>query len=249
MGKLHQALAPLDEKKKQAANGLSDTARVFGKAGDYFSGFVKVTTAHDEARAKEMNGTEHKAMVTTVPAKLKHTAGMLTALIDLQATIDKANQSAVADLIVDGQTLLTGVTSVTLLAIEREFKKFLEIVKQAPTNTIGIEWVPAPDLGEGMWKSKHDQVAKKHEQTIVGIVLSPATDKFPAQIDKLSKQVPVADITTTLFSGALTSADKADICERLQKIIDAAKEAVTRANDVDAPVQHLGDKLFKFVLG
>lgn len=249
MAKLHQALAPPDEKKKQVANGLADMLRVFSKAGDYFSGSVKVTTAHDEARAKEMNGTEHKAMATTVPAKLKHTAGMITSLIDLQATIDKANQSAVADLIVDDQVLLTGVTSVTLLAIEREFKKFLEIVKQAPTNTIGIEWAPAPELGDHVWKSKYDQVAKKQEQTIVGIILAPATDKHPAQIDKLPRQVPVADYTTTLFSGALTSAEKADICERLQKIIDAAKEAVTRANDVDAVAQHLGDKLFKFALG
>lgn len=223
--------------------------RVFSKAGDYFSGFVKVTTAHDESRAKEMNGTEHKALATTVPAKLEHTAGMISSLIDLQATIDKANQSAVADLIVDDVVLLTGVTSVTLLAIEREFKKFLEIAKQAPTNTLGIEWVPAPEISADVWKSKHDQVAKKTEQTISPIILVPATDRHPAQVDKIPKQVPVADYTTTLFSGALTSADKAAICERLQKVIDAAKEAVTRANDVDAPAQHLGAKLFKFALG
>ena len=249
MPKQHALLAVLATKKKTADDTLADTKRTFGKIDTYFSGSVKTTKAHDEARSKELDGTEHQALTTTVPVKLQHTTGLLAGYLDVICAIDTGNTIAKADFVLGGKTVLENVPAPTLIAIEREFKKLLEVLKDAPTHPLGKEWEEDKDAQHpGTYKTVHDVVTKRTEQTIVAQVLAPATDKHPAQVDKLSVQKAIADITTSFQTGTISSAEKARLCERCQEIITAAAEALTRANDVEVNAAKIGDKLYAFVL-
>ena len=61
--------------------------------------------------------------------------------------------------------------------------------------------------------------------------------------------IPIADITETTYSGMISSADRAAILERVEKLIRAAKEARTRANDAEVIPIKVGEDIASFILG
>jgi len=80
------------------------------------------------------------------------------------------------------------------------------------------------------------------------IILSQATDKFPAQTQLITEDVTVGYMRLTKMSGSITSLRKKEIlnrCELLLRSINISREA---ANNTEADSVNIGDTIFQYLL-
>ena len=248
MPKLHQLIAVQADSDAKNKALIDESAKVFSNKSDLFWGSVKTVKAFDQARSQEIDSTEYKERATTVPERLDYTFQSIADNLNLIAQIDATNAIARADLVIDGQVLLKDVPAVTLLALEREGKKWLELIRHSPTLPHGIAWEPAPQEGKNVFVTKHPVVNKKTEKVSTPVVLYAATKEHPAQVKENIINIPIADITETTYSGMISSADKAALLDRVEKIIRAAKEARTRANEAEVVPLKIGREIASFIL-
>ena len=73
------------------------------------------------------------------------------------------------------------------------------------------------------------------------VVLAAATDKHPAQVKESTADVVVGMFTTKIWSGAMTTQQKADVLALLDKLTVAAKQARNRANTVEVVHNTIGN--------
>jgi hypothetical protein len=113
------------------------------------------------------------------------------------------------------------------------------VIEAAPTLDATKHWVKAPDVGHYIWRFRDPEVKTKTDKTIMGVTLSPATEKHPAQVEKVSKDVVVGNFHTVKMSGCCTAVQKSDAMVRIDQLLVEVKQARMRANEtvvVDANV-------------
>ena len=93
------------------------------------------------------------------------------------------------------------------------------------------------------------QVTTKTEKKVTPVILYPATEKHPAQIEKVTEDVPVGTFTLSVISGATTAIQKANVIAVLDDLIIEVKKARTRANSVEVQKVYIGKTLTDLVLG
>ena len=248
MAKLHELLAAFKDKVAKTAKIRQETLKVFVHNVALFWGSTKTTKAHNESRSKEFDSVAHKERATTVPERLFYSFAAFMEEIDIIATMDMSNTTAFADLIVDDVVIAKKVPAVTLLAIEREAKLWREAIEAAPTRDTSIAWDPAPDVGEYVYVCRHPVTTKRTEKQSVIVELAAATKEHKAQVKENIADVPVADITEIVYNGMISSREKMELLERCDKIIAAAKEAKSRANEADVIPLKIGDPIQAFIL-
>jgi len=246
MAKLHELLA-VEADLTNTANKLMEEANTtFIKKPDHFTGFTKETKYLDERRSLE-NTTENKQLVTTVDDKLdyalSHAGKMYDALLQKEAT----NQTAKADLIVDGKTIAKDIPSTFLLGMESRLKIVRALVEGIPTLPPAIEW--RDDINAGKGRYRNNPVATfKTEKKVEFVTLAPATDKHPAQVKDWTADVNVARVDTTTFSGMWSTQRKADVLDRIDTLAQAVKQARQRANMAEVVPVKIGAALLDFIL-
>lgn len=244
MGKLHELLAVEGDLKGAAEKILAETVNTFTKKEHHF------TKRHKSYQPLEEGGEpfppENQEMVTTVEAKLDHTAGIVGKYLNAMAEKELTNTEAKAQIIVDGVPLLQEELPATLLlALEGKLKQIREIYNSIPTLDPAETWkwdnqtrTFEADAKESF---KLKKVMKNH-------VKAPATDKHPAQVEVYSEDVRVGKWTEKKWSGMLTPAQKSDLIAQIDKLTQAVKQARQRAND--AQVKKTADiaaALFDFI--
>lgn len=246
MPKMHEILAA--EPNVAGAWGAmkDETLRVFDRA----DAFVRVTTTkkHFAEEDSKLDTTETKDNTTTVAERVSYLLSRSFAKhLDLQLQKDATNQQAKADLVVGGQTLAKDVPAQTLLLLEKELTAIRQVLLKAPTLQSGPVWIR--DEGNGLYVTKEPQVTFSTKKTIRPVILVQATEHHPAQVDRVSEDVPVAKIEKVTWSGALSSAEKAAIVGRVDALIVAAKKARQRANNTEASKARIGAAVADFILG
>lgn len=98
-------------------------------------------------------------------------------------------------------------------------------------------------------KGSAPQTSKRTEKDTLHKVLTQATDKHPAQIEKWTVDVPVARIETTHVSGMWTPAKKAEVLARVDKLLNAVKKSRQMANTVETQKLKVGGKIINYILG
>lgn len=246
-GKMHELLAV---EKTIAANyqrDLTETKSVLAKP-EMFTKIVKTLTHFDDA-SRHLDATDVQDMTTTVRERLGWFGDIAAKFYDVQLQKDKTNQSAVADLVVDGKVLTPAVPATTLLMLETKLQDLRAVIAAAPTLTAGTEWLADPTEGDAKYVTVHDLVSFKNKKSTIPVVLYPATDKHPAQVEKVVEETPVGRYVTKKWSGALSSADKADVLGRLDELLQATKVARQKANQADADSSKFGAQIIGFILG
>lgn len=247
--KLHELLAVREDRSSKAKKLTDETRHVLGHNRNLFAGTIKTTKSHSDSRSKEFDAQEVIAVTTSVQSRLEYTFSSIIAAIDVAASIALTNTVAKADIIVDGKTLKAGVPSTTLLELEKELVQWRETVNFCPTLPAGVEWIPAENQAvTGVFVTKHAIVKKRTEKVTTPVVLYAATDKHPAQVEKVVNDVPVADITEISYNAMLTSEAKAAMMERAEKLIEAVKAARARANDTEVQFSNVGKVLVDYLL-
>lgn len=249
MGKMHEILAVESDREDVAKKITTETINTFSKKPEHFQGHTKSLKFFDEERNSNEGGqTEEKMLVTTVDEKLNYALESVARYYDVVLQKDLTNQKAVADLIVDGKTLATGLPATFLLGLEKKFVRLRDMFRNIPTLPPGVKWVKDESAGKGIYRLDHAAETFKTEKQPRHKILVEPTKEHRAEIEKWNENVNVGKYITEAQSGMISPAEKSERIARLDSLIRATKEARMRANTTEVVKANIGDKINTFIM-
>jgi hypothetical protein len=248
MGKLHELLAVEGDLKGTVSKLSAEATKTFSKS-EMFLGQHRHLRMFNADNQDNVVGDEYREMVTTVPAKLEYLSDAYIKYFDAVLQKELTNQTAVADLVVDGSVLATGLPATFLLGMESRLKEFRQVLEGTPTLAPGVAWEKDENAGKGVYKMKSAEEKMKTAKTFMHKVLYEATDRHPAQIEKWEEQVAVGKYITNVSCGMLSPADKSSLLARVDNMIQGVKKARMKANMTEVVEREVGTQMFKYILG
>jgi hypothetical protein len=243
---LHQIIAVEKDLEQQARAIVEEATNIFNKKADHCDGIMKVYKSYDEAGEKLP--PESKEVVTTVKEKLDYTKESLTKAINTTLAREETNGSgrAVAELVV-GNTNFGKLSATSFIALERYLEKIRDEYKAIPTLDATKSWNKESSSGRNLYISQ--DTTYRTTRSNVPLVMAPATDKHPAQVQLVQKDSQVGEYHTTYFSGRITSLEKSLLLGKIDDLIIAVKKAREQANQVKVVEVDIGKKIFDFING
>lgn len=246
MGKMHQLLAVEPDLGKKADALILEAKATFAKA-DRFEGHVRRVEMFDLARSKEET-QDSKAVVTTVDEKLGFVLPAVANYFDSLYQKELGNQTAKADLIVNGVVIAKDVPATFLLGMEKRLQAMRDnLFLTIPTLDPNLTWAKNENLTEGVLQSQTIENYKT-EKVVEPLVLYPATDKHPAQVEKVSLDRNVGKTVTVKHSGMWSVARKAEVLGKIDALLEGVKRARMVANDAEIPTQRIARAMLDYVL-
>ena len=249
MGQLHELLAVEGELEGQFKKILAETLSTFAKKPDHFLGSVLRAVMFAEEDANLVPADEHSKLDTTVNKKLAYMFKTVQKYLNAVAQKDLTNQSAKADVVVDGKTILSDVPVTTLLGLETKLKQVRDVLTAIPTMPPGVEFELDPSQGEDVYKRVHPEEKFLTRKTFRHQILVQATEHHPAQIEKWEEDQRVGKKIKEVWSGMLTPAQKSDMLGRCDSLIRAVKQARQRANSEEVKNIKIGNAITDFIMG
>ena len=243
--KLHQITALLKGIKTRVYSEVTALHKESQKP-DPFLGFAKTYRKKDED--SEDYAPENKRVVLVASEVLRKLAKLQTEVFDITASQEWANTSAKADLVVDGQVLLTDVPVTYLLFLEKQLIDVRTFVEKLPTLDDNREWLADPNSRLFKTEKVTTFKTKKVQRAIVkyDAVIKDGVG-LPAQTEMITEDVVVGSWDTVSHSGAIPVPRKEAILERVDKLIKAVKVARENANDQETAEHKIGDALFGYL--
>jgi hypothetical protein len=251
MAKLHEVLAA--EKTRVAAwNKLhAETIHKLKSPTDFFTGHSKALSMIEDTpsnKALEAQAAEEKIVVSTVRDTLDYAFTIFGKSEDLQFQKNATNRVATGTVMWEGTPLLTDMPVDELLGLEARLAKIKELYETMPTLGGAREWVRDPSMGEHVWKSAQPEYNTKTEKVMVPVTLAPATDKHPAQVEKVTRDNVVGKVTIIHRSGACTTNQKAAALALVDALLVEIKHARMRANETEVVKGEVGKVLVNLLM-
>lgn len=252
MGRLFELLAS-EKSLSDAANKLiAETKTKFQKAESYFKGHIKTLRMLEEKpenQAVELAAADHKPVTTNVLETLQYTLDHWAKAEDVIFQKNCTNQTARADLEFRGAVLKCDVPVDELMGLEARLTSLRGMLQEVPTLDASREWEPDTQRGAGFWKAKQKETTTKTEKVMTPVVMYAATDKHPAQIEKVTKDVVVGSFTQQYFSGSATTVGKSEAIKAVDDLIVECRKARNRANTVEAHNGRIGGDIVRVIMG
>lgn len=240
---LNQVLAVEKGTKAKAESELTRAYHLLQKP-DLLTGIAKTYQPKDEEG--DQLPPESKRVQVKADELLRQVSGYLGELFDVTLTKDAANCAAAGDVVVDGKTVLKAVPVTTLLFLEKKLTDVHTFVAKLPTLDPAYEWHRDP--AQDCWATEPRQTHRTNKVQRP-LVMAPATDKHPAQVQLITEDVVAGYWTTIGFSGAAETQRVNEIVARVEKLQAAVKMAREAANSVEAPRVEMGSAIFGYLLG
>jgi len=224
--RLNQLLAALKQRKSTAYGQVTALHRNSQKI-PLLSGIERTYQPRDDD-GDHLPGESQRVQIN-LQDLLHEIAKIQRPALSDQLAVDKTNQHASADVVIDGQVLLADVPAVSLLSLEKLLNDWATILEKLPLLDPSQEWEQDPNSPAGIYRTppvktvKTKKVPRNH-------VIAEATDKHPAQVQVYHEDIPVGDWTTIRYSGAMSPSLHADLRERLAALQAAVKHAREQAN-------------------
>ncbi len=152
-------------------------------------------------------------------------------LFNVKYTRESWNTQAKADLVVDGQTLLTGVPTTYFLFLEREIAQIRSgLVARFPVLDPAEDWHWDPARGIWVTEPKVTESTAKVPQVQV---LHPPTKEHPAQVRAWDADEKVGEWTNVKLSGQFPADDVKAMYDRCSRLLVAVKQAREQANSIE----------------
>lgn len=243
MAKLNQIVAVVNGKKTRSQRALTDIYKQLQKPTlfDGISRSYQPLDEEGETQPPEKKNVQYKAKQAIAEARTA-----LLELLDATATQDYSNCEARADVVVDGQTVLSQVPVTHLLFLEKQMTDLHTFVSQIPTLDPAETW---------RWDENADcfandpAVSNRTKKVPRSHILYEATEKHPAQVEMYHEDIKVGEWRTIKFSSALPAQERNEIIGRIRKLQEAIKFAREEANNREVENVHIGNKVFDFVFG
>jgi len=243
MARLNQIIAVEKGVKSRSFQELTEAHHALQKPA-LLAGITRTYQPKDE------EGEQLPPEATKVQVKaeeiIRQTGGILTRLFDVTATKDWTNCTARADVVLDGQPLLTQVPVTYLLFLEKQLVDLHTFVRKLPVLDAADSWTY--DASADCWATEPVQTVKT-KKVPRNHVKAEATEKHPAQVEMYYEDVVVGHWKTVKFSGALPARRVNELLERVEKLQQAVKFAREEANGVDVTDQEVGDRVFRYLFG
>ena len=253
-GKLHQLIAVEGDLDSTNNKVMEEAKLTFTKRAEHFKGQERSYEAFregDQETPDEKFDTEVVPITTTVHDKLGYVSEHFIRYLDAYVQKEATNQIAVADVVIDGNTLFKNMPATALLGLEKRLRKLREMYELIPTLAPGVEWVPDNDKGEHIYKSKNPKEKAKTKKEPQSKVLVPPFVKdgvgIPAHVEKWDDTITIGKYITVEFSSMLTPADKSKLLGRIDKLSRAVKKARQTANEANIVEIAVGSEILKFI--
>lgn len=248
MGKAHEGIAVRPEVDGQASRILQETQGVFKNNSHLFQGRLRKYEPFDEEERGRGSLEEHQELATTVAKRLAYTFSVLNRAVDLSFQLESTNQQAKADVTVDGNVLIKDAPVTFLLGLEKKLAEWKQVFHTMPTLQAGVAWELDETQGKDVYVSKHPEVTFKTKKVTKFHTVAEATEHHPAQVRDVVENVNEGKYTTMHWSGMISSAEKADILGRIDKLSRAVKKARQRANDQEMVEKKVAKIISEFIL-
>jgi hypothetical protein len=239
--KLNQVIALSKTAKAVGEDGLTQAYHNVSKLQP-MSGISRTYQPRDDDG--ETLPPESTRLQVRVSDLLASAARAVERQIDIVATLDVGNQLAVADVVVDGNRLLTNVPVTTLLFLEKKVTSLVDVIKKLPVLDAGETWTF--DEGQDAYSTAPVQTVRT-KKVPRNHVRAEATDKHPAQVEVWYEDITVGYWNTVKYSGAVTAKQKAEMLERAQKLAAAVKVAREEANGIEVADRKIGAAIFSYL--
>lgn len=244
---LHQVLAAEKARRAQTQQAFTSAIRLLGKDGGAF-GFQKTYEPLEDNDGKSVRlEPQSQEVAYRVESVLSDLKASLENSWNLTATKEQTNTAASADIVFRDKVIAEKVPVGLLLHLEKQLQ-FLanDVLSSLPTLTLDREWVF--NEGAGLF-----QTAPTYTQRVspakVPLELSPATPQHPAQVTLVEKSEIQGTWSTIHYSGAITSARKRELLERVHDLIEAVRTARQRANLQEAQTSTVGSEVLNVLFG
>lgn len=242
---LHQILAVESDRKNVVNKVIAEGKNTFNKKPGLFNGIFRSYQPIDEKDVERFSD-ETKPVEYTVRDKFQYVMKHVASYVDLAYQKDMANTMAKADIIVDDDVLASNVPAVMLITLEKQLIALRGVFEAAPTLGLGYEW-KVDDKAKNTWKATGKPVYKSKKKT-TAVVLYPATKEHPAQVKEVVEDIRVGQWNEIFRSGALSSAEKSEFLEKIDKLIGSIKKARSRANNQEVSKDRIANKIFNYIL-
>jgi hypothetical protein len=253
MAQLHELLAAEKTATAQRDNLAKETENKFAKGEQYYSGFTKTLKmlGDDPSNASvEAAARQDKTLPTTVVSTIDYFFKFWGRAEDVLFQKNVTNTKAVADIEYKGNVIAKDVPVDELMGLETRLSDLRKMFTQMPTLDASKDWEPDTSAAQpGTWRAVNDSVTTKTEKVMTPVVLYPHSEKHPAQIEKVTKDVVVGTFTTKTISGATTAIQKANALAAIDELLIEVKKARTRANSVPVVNVQIGKTLTDIIFG
>lgn len=241
--KQHQVLARL---KGVAANSHSVITRVHHELmkNQLLAGIVKTYEKKDD-EGDDYPG-EYQRVVMRADRKIAELLVPLAELLDVTAARDYTNTVAVAEVAVDGVTLIEKAPVPYLLWLEQRLLNYVTVLSKLPTLDPSTTWTWDP--AEGAYASDPVRTVKT-KKVEFPLILHPPTDKHPAQVKVSTTDEVQGYWTTRRLSGAFRQDDVDNALDRTRKLLDAVRIAHAEANQREAIWPNHGERVINYIFG
>ena len=242
MGQLHELLAVEGDLKRAADQEIKRIAALFVQGISRFQGLIKTYKPFEEGG--ESFPDEIVPRATSVEEELEELRAVFGNWIDGEVQREATNQEAIADLVVDGETLFTDVPATALLNLESKITILLNLLKATPTLDPAKVW--AFDENKGAFLAA-PEIRFRTQKQLRSKEVAKATDRHAAQVETWHEDIRVGEWKTIIESGMLTTVEKKALLDRLSLLLDATRKARQRANKAEILPLKMADKLFDYI--
>jgi hypothetical protein len=240
---LHQLLAVEQDLVTQSNNVLSEATSFMVKKSDHFDGIKKVYVSSVEN--DDLVPTEGKEVVSTVVEQLDYIANSFIKALDATVSKEQTNSSgeAKAELKVGDKSFTLSATS--LLALEKNLGKYRDVCKVIPTLDETKVWSKDSSTDRQIMRT-NSKITYRSMKKKVPLVLYPATDKHPAQVQVQEIDQQVGQYEETLYTGRITSLEKSRLLAKIDTLLLDVKKAREEANQVEAVQVKIGQAIIDY---
>lgn len=243
---LHELLAVEGDLEGTFKKVLDEAKVTFVKKDALFHGYHRKLVMFDETDKTEYPD-EVKELDETVINKLKYVFPTIERYFDALYQKESTNQLAKADLIVNGETIATGLPATFLLGMESRLRLVRDMLLVMPTLEPGIKWIADAQKGENVFTNEPFEERIKTAKTFMHKVLYDATKEHKAQIEKWEEVVPIGKFIRQIWNGKISSDEKSKMIGRLDTLIQAVKKARQRANTQEVDTTKVANKILSFI--
>jgi hypothetical protein len=241
--KLNQVIAIANGEKSRKQKVLSKVYQDLGK-DQLFTGIVR--TYSPKYEDGEVFPTEKKLVQITVEKAVDEAINVMQSMFNIVGTLDKGNQKAVADIIVDSETIAKDVPATHLIFLEKQLEDVQTFIAAFPTLDPADEWEYSSDAG--YYKSEPSETVKT-KKVPKNHVLAEATDKHPAQVEMFTEDVTIGFWSIIKLSGCIPAGKKEILLTKVRKVIKAVKIAREEANSIEVDEVNYGTKVLDYIFG
>ena len=242
MTTLHKIIAKEKSVKSRTESIITELYKSQQKA-DLFGGFTKTYEPSDDGG--ERYQAERKVVRVNAEESLSDAAQSWTELFDLTATKELGNAEARADVVVDGKTLVANATVPLLLFLEKRLTDARTMITKMPTLSSDFTW--SKDPAQDLWVTE-SVVTRKTKKVQTVLVKYEATKEHPAQTELVSEDILAGYWSTVHHCGAIPVGRKKELTVRVNKLLDAVKEAREEANATQVTNVAIGGDVFSYLL-